>query len=669
MLLQRYGALLQTIVLEPGTYSPIRDVDLENPELPETVVRMVVAEAESYLGYEFPELTARAYLEYHRSANRAAYEAPYRARRDAVLALLLGEFVERKGRFLGDLLDGVWSICEESTWVVPAHNYERLGVFDSYLPDPRKRKIDLFAGETAALLAWTYRLVGNQLAELSAVIPVRLREEVTRRVIEPYLQSDDLWWLWFRPTPGHHINNWTPWCHSSCLAATLLMERDRERHVRAIQRAMKSLDIFLDHYAEDGGCEEGPSYWSHAAGSLLDCLDLMYCATGGTVDAYDQSKIAAMGRYLPAVHIHDRYFVNFADARARSTPEWEVVCRYARRIGDPELLRFGAGFFDPDRPFQRSSWATRRLLALFSYDSVRESSAASDAVGVPDEKPALRRADEGAAERVGRERRDVGSWFDGIQVMVSRSRSRKSDGLFLAAKGGHNDESHNHNDVGHFIVYSDGAPAIVDPGVPTYTSATFDPARRYDSWPFQSAYHNVPRIGGEGQSAGSSACASSVTHGFTPAEDAFEAELSAAYPSSVGLRRVRRKLRLIRTPDLRIVWTDSIDLDQAVDVELILMLSLPPESLDPLVLRAGRQELAEAHPASEVARQGGKRRDGGRPVRVEFPTDLFSVIVQQLKLDDSRLASVWGPSLHRCVLRTRTPVDRATWRMTMRQLG
>ena len=77
--------------------------------------------------------------------------------------------------------------------------------------------------------------------------------------------------------------------------------------------------------------------------------------------------------------------------------------------------------------------------------------------------------------------------------MAARSKDGSAEGLYLAAQGGHNAESHNHNDVGNFIVYADGQPAIIDVGVETYTAKTFS-SQRYEIWTMQSAYHNLPSI-------------------------------------------------------------------------------------------------------------------------------------------------------------------------------
>ena len=39
--------------------------------------------------------------------------------------------------------------------------------------------------------------------------------------------------------------------------------------------------------------------------------------------------------------------------------------------------------------------------------------------------------------------------------------------MFVAAKGGFNNESHNHNDVGTFSLYVNTIPVIIDAGVGT----------------------------------------------------------------------------------------------------------------------------------------------------------------------------------------------------------
>jgi hypothetical protein len=71
----------------------------------------------------------------------------------------------------------------------------------------------------------------------------------------------------------------------------------------------------------------------------------------------------------------------------------------------------------------------------------------------------------------------------------------------FAAKGGHNGESHNHNDVGNFIFYKKGKMAICDLGAGEYTKDYFGD-KRYDIFCNRSEGHNVPIINGQGQQTG-----------------------------------------------------------------------------------------------------------------------------------------------------------------------
>ena len=131
-------------------------------------------------------------------------------------------------------------------------------------------------------------------------------------------------------------------------------------------------------------------------------------------------------------------------------------------------------------------------------------------------------------------------WLPGIQIMAARVREGSADGLYLAAQGGHNAESHNHNDVGNFIVYANGEPAIIDVGVETYTAKTFSP-QRYDIWTMQSAYHNLPTVNGVMQGAGREFEARNVD-----VQIGRRRRLSSASTSRRRTRRKRESRRWVR---------------------------------------------------------------------------------------------------------------------------
>src|SRR5699024_2563227 len=77
----------------------------------------------------------------------------------------------------------------------------------------------------------------------------------------------------------------------------------------------------------------------------------------------------------------------------------------------------------------------------------------------------------------------------------------------FATKGGHNDEPHNHNDIGHFILQRNGEVFLKDLGSGLYNDAYFG-KERYSFLCNGSQGHSVPIVNGQLQEAGRSKKAS-----------------------------------------------------------------------------------------------------------------------------------------------------------------
>ncbi|MBN2000058.1 heparinase II/III family protein, partial [candidate division KSB1 bacterium] len=417
--------------------------------VPEAVRLDFITQAEALLGTEWAAPRASVFLDFVRNGNRSRYEAISFGRRRQLAALVLGECFEGKGRFLDDIADGVWAICEETYWGVPAHvGMQKKG---SGLPDVTEPTVDLFAAETAALLAWTFYLLEDQLGEISPLLPDRIEYEVKRRIFDVLLERSDFWWMGLQTDPEHHVNNWNPWICSNWLTSVLILEKDRDRRINSIFKICRCLDQFLNPYPRDGGCDEGPGYWSRAGSSLYDCLELLHSASNGKIDVYKEPLIREIGRYIYKVHIYDDYYVNFADASAKTHPGASQVFRFGKAINDPLMAGFGAYLAQRQNVGKEASRGGfgglgRGLPALFSLNELLA------------EKPVVPLL------------RDA--WFPDLQVAVARAVLGSAQGFYLAAKGGHNNESHNHNDVGNFLIYYDGVPAIIDIGVEQYTAKT-----------------------------------------------------------------------------------------------------------------------------------------------------------------------------------------------------
>jgi len=619
MLADRYpSASLPALLLDRTDWHPFpRAAERAAWEaLPDSVRQAHVQRGERALAEPWEVLPATVFLDFVRTGDRARYERLRDVRRGKLADLVIAECVEGRGRFVDAIVDGVWLTCEETYWGLPAHvGVQRAG---AGLPDVTEPTVDLFAGETVSLLAWTLYLLEPQLAAVSPLVPARIVLEAQRRVLEPCLARDDFWWMGFA---GRRVNNWNPWCNSNWLAAALLLETDPARRAAAVAKSMRSLDCFIEPYPRDGGCDEGPGYWGRAGASLFECLELLHSASNGAIDVYGEPLIQAMGSYICRVQIAGRYFVNFADAPAMTVPAPGVAFRYGQRSGDPDLVALGA-------------WAAREL-DIWSRgvgDSIQR------------QLPLLFALDELAAvtpaEPLPRD-----AWFGQIQVMVARDRAGSSAGLCVAAKGGHNGESHNHNDVGNFVVYVDGAPALVDAGVERYTAKTFS-GRRYEIWTMQSAYHNLPAIGGVQQAPGEQYAARAVEYRSDDGEASLQLDLGGAYPEAAHLDAWVRRVTLRRGTAVEI--TDRFVLRQAPP-ELALALLTPSEvEVEPNRVRLLPRPLGDGRLSARAT--------------MELPPGLVPR-VETIELTDAGLARVWGQRLFRIWLVWTAPPLAGEWKL------
>ena len=115
---------------------------------------------------------------------------------------------------------------------------------------------------------------------------------------------------------------------------------------------------------------------------------------------------------------------------------------------------------------------------------------------------------------------------------------RDPNGLSVAFKGGHNDELHNHNDVGSYYVMDRDSFIGGDAGSEEYTRFTFSP-QRYESKIINSYGHPVPVVGGKLQSLGRKAAAKVVSKDLAGAVQTVALDLTSAYDASTLKSLVR----------------------------------------------------------------------------------------------------------------------------------
>ena len=510
--------------------------------------RRVLELAAAWREKPYPMLTASAYLAFAERGDRAVFETPYFARRKKLIAAVTGYCAAPNEADLREAADGLWCICEESSWVISAHNCDAHPGAptprEKPLPDTEDAGLDLFSAQTAMILSLTLALMGDALDRVTPMLAERAGRELERRVLAPFQHRDDFWWM---GVTRQDLCNWTPWIVSNVLLTAALRVPERRRLARLVDRGLRMTDRWLRCVPEDGGCDEGVGYWNMAGGALMDILQLMAGLTGGAMDFHTDAKLRGILSFPAKMWLGGGWFVNFADCDAKPEVCGERLCAAGAYLGDAELQKLSAALLlGPEADLRDTPQFWRLLNRLFSRDIPKDGAA----------RPA----------------EDV--WLPDLQVRLLRRGP-----LTLIAKGGHNGESHNHNDVGSFIVCADGEPEIVDAGNLEYTGKTFS-AERYTIWNTRSRNHNVPLIGECEQQAGTAFAAAAV-QGLP---DGLSLELGGAYPEEAGVVSCEREMRI----DAEAVCVrDVIALREAQPVTFTLMLRREPAVCGERAVRCG----------------------------------------------------------------------------------
>ncbi|MFN7936383.1 MAG: heparinase II/III family protein [Bryobacteraceae bacterium] len=577
--------------------------------LPAEVRGHIVEQASGLQKEPWESLPASVYLDFARNGNRSRYERIRFARRGKLNLLAVAECIEGKGRFLDSVTEGVWLECEESSWVLPAHiGVQKVG---KGLPDVTEPVVDLFAAESGAQLSWLHYLLASELGRVSPLVPKRIRNEVHHRILAPCMERNDFGWMGLRG-PQHSLNNWTPWINSNWLTCALLLEEDPGRRAAHVAKALRSVDEYLSDMPDDGGCDEGPGYWGRAGASLFDCLELLDSASSGRMTWWKEPLVREIGRYIVKAHIAGKWMVNFADASAHATPDGALVWRYGKAIGDRDMMEYGAWAAQGQRGFDGHDSPARGLMKLFLNAGMKDTQARAP---LP-----------------------VENWLPDLNVLFARQTAGSDRGFYLAAKGGHNAESHNHNDVGNFIVFLDGQPVLVDVGVETYTAKTFS-SQRYEIWTMQSGWHNCPTVNGMMQAPGRAFRARDVQFkGGAVSEVAMD--LAGTYPAEARVERLRRSMRLDRKAGA-VVVEDGFALRGAGAMEWNFITPVKPSVGD-----AGRVSLA----AGAVLR---------------YDAALLSAAVDEHEANDGRLKEIWGGKMYRVRLTLKAPRAEGTVKFTV----
>lgn len=586
----------QTPVFDYNYYPPATDRAAWS-SLPKEYVTAALTSAKSNLGFTFSAIPATVFMSFLRTGNRVAFEDINFCKRYALNSLIMAECIEYQGRFLDDIINGIFSICEESAWQLPPHNSYPGMRGNQLLPDITQPVLDLFACETGALLATAYYLLKEAFDKVHPFINKRILHEINTRILTPYLH-EHFWWM---GNGKDKMCNWTIWCTQNVLITAFLSEQTKDTRKAVLKKACASIDDFLKDYGEDGCCDEGAQYYRHAGLCLFNATELINAVTGNAAaHIYNDTKIRNIALYIRNVHVDDMYYINFADCSPIAGRAGAREFLFGKRIDSPSMTNFAAADFKAEGKLLLTS----EINLFYHVQNAFTVSEMLEYVPVPS-----------------CEKSDI--FYESAGVFIAHD-----DRLFLAVKAGGNADNHNHNDTGSFTIYKNGLPFLIDVGVGTYTAKTFS-LQRYELWPMQSAYHNLPTINGIMQKDGRDFCAADVKYEFKEDYASISMDIAKAYPKEAGISFYRRSVNFKKNK--MIIITDDFAFNAETGETVLSLMSYEKPSIHGNVISVGTLG----------------------NITVDLPgvsNSHAAITTEEIAIDDARLQTAWKHNIYRTLI-------------------
>ena len=516
--------------------------------------------ADKYLNYEWKLQKPSEYLEYEKTGNRKL-SLPEEHNRQALIALTLGELMDGTGKYMSKLADGIWFMSQQYSWAHMEHTkYQKS---KRCTPSDEDYVISLHGVNSAATLAIAYHFFKEELDKIDPSICQALESAMEAHVFTPFMDESKWYgshriWSGFSRLKGDYkkLNNWAPYCVHHALTCFLLMEKDQQRLLKAIDLATQTMDFYMSDQKQDGACDEGPGYWGMSFAKVYDFACMLRDASKGKANVLKTRIIRRMGEYKSKTYLADGWVLGFGDTSPRALGEGGYLFRFGMDTGSVELMNFAMYLLknDKNKSFNTPALNFGQLQGTYcQLETMRYNRHLEKYAGkVYDE---TKKWDEAIYAL----RSDVqDEFYPESQYAVLRS------GLWNTGfKSSHNGESHNHNDVGSCVLVWDGMPVVLDIGAGKYRKETFS-SKRYTLWFNRSDWHATPSINGVLQQNGEEYASKDTECNMK--KGIFKADIAGAYPEQAACRSWVRSYEL---KSGSITITDSYKHDKRIAADVL----------------------------------------------------------------------------------------------------
>lgn len=454
-----------------------------NSEPAKMFVDEVIAKADAAIAEPDRAFKMSEYMLFFKTGNRKVFERGYFDRRNKCVNILIAYWLTRDEKYFEPLIDYISYICDEFTWCVPAHTGRELHRDTEFLV----KHVDLFQAETARLFAEAVMLVGDELPDY---VLDRMEYEVRRRIFASFSDPDVIY-FW-----ESCKMNWATVCGAGCMMAALYFGTEEEKKYFA-ERFRGCLDTYLDGIEDDGCCQEGMAYWTYGFAHFVILAEALKVYTNGEIDYFNIPKVKEIALFPQRVRMSGSKVASISDGGENFTFKIGMLSFLKEKYEEVLLPELDKGTLAGN---------VNSVTELLWFDENY-------------------RADKMTCET---------NYLSGSQWYTSR-REKYS----FVSKGGHNNEPHNHNDIGSFMITAGEETFISDLGAGEYVRETFMPETRYTFLQNSSRGHSVPIINGQYQKEGSEYCAEKVKVD----ENSFELNMEKAYADGV-VKEFKRRFEL-----------------------------------------------------------------------------------------------------------------------------
>ncbi|MEN8906763.1 MAG: heparinase II/III family protein [Clostridiales bacterium] len=466
-------------------------------------VEQIKKEAEFILNTNINILPFSLFKKFEENGSRKEYERVYFKRRKGMNSLVLSYLFFEDNKYLIKLEDLLWSICDEFTWCLPAHISTKENI-------KTWKCIDLFSAETAFTISEILYLLKDKL---SKIVVERLENEIFKRVLTPYMNSENVYW-W-----ENSQMNWSAVCGGSIGSTGIYILEDEVLLKSLLKKVLKTLDFYIKGFNDDGICKEGLEYWNYGFGFFVYFSDLLKKKSG--INLFLDRKIREIAKFQQKCYLKDGVAVSFSDSDINFKFNQGLTSYLYKVYGGIEFFKEDYKTdFEEDNCFRWQS-IFRNLIWDNNYKKLikNKSYISKDS-----------------------------QWF------VSHKYNKKK--IYLAAKGGNNNEPHNHNDLGSFILKVNEEVVISDLGSGLYNKDYFN-KNRYNNFCAGSQGHSVPVIDSYYQKSGRNSRTEIVDSTLSNEIDYFSLDFLNVYVEN--LKNFRRCFKLNKNGNIVLTINDKFN--------------------------------------------------------------------------------------------------------------